>query len=445
MARSHHSQSERTPDDNSPPAEADPALPSAGGIRRLRSARASEVDLRTRLPSRLVLDENSSLLAYPDGTPKNYTDGPKSARPWFPRHPSGGLTPNPKHHSRASSWGVKLASAVRSTWRKDLIGYDESKGSLFTDERVWYDQYTSTDWVHDSIADNFRIHELRSRKDIRGRIFAWLDGAQGWVLAAVVGIVTACVAYFVDITEAAVFDIKEGYCMGSFYASKSRCCLNEEDCPLWRTWGDALKVTGLERQTIDFFIYVLFVIIFSVASCALVLATKTTVQSPFSLPTLDENLAAEAHERTSEGLRDTADAPVAHGNPQKSEAESKPPRTYYPASGSGVAEVKVILSGFVVHGYLGAQTLVIKTIGLILSVASGLSLGKEGPFVHIATCVGNISCRLFPKYNHNDGKRREVLSASAASGVAVAFGAPIGGTLFSLEEVRWVCSRASRL
>ncbi|KAK5240947.1 H(+)/Cl(-) exchange transporter 5, partial [Cryomyces antarcticus] len=107
---------------------------------------------------------------------------------------------------------------------------------------------------------------------------------------------------------------------------------------------------------------------------------------------------------------------------------------YYSAAGSGVAEVKVILSGFVLHGYLGMKTLTFKTLGLILSVSSGLSLGKEGPYVHIAACIGNVACRMFSKYRHNDGKRREVLSASAASGVAVAFGAPIGGVLFSLEE-----------
>jgi len=110
---------------------------------------------------------------------------------------------------------------------------------------------------------------------------------------------------------------------------------------------------------------------------------------------------------------------------------------YYSAAGSGVAEVKVILSGFVLHGFLGLKTLIVKTFALILSVASGLSLGKEGPFVHIAACVGNIACRLFSKYDHNDGKRREILSAAAASGVAVAFGAPIGGVLFSLEEASY--------
>lgn len=51
-----------------------------------------------------------------------------------------------------------------------------------------------------------------------------------------------------------------------------------------------------------------------------------------------------------------------------------PPVVYYSAAGSGVAEVRVILSGFVLHGFLGVKTLVIKTVGLVLSVASGMSL-----------------------------------------------------------------------
>jgi chloride channel 3/4/5 len=108
----------------------------------------------------------------------------------------------------------------------------------------------------------------------------------------------------------------------------------------------------------------------------------------------------------------------------------------------------------VIHGYLGGRTLFTKCTGLALAVASGLSLGKEGPFVHIASCVGNIVSRFFSKYENNEGKsfsfshsiifivcmtakRREILSAACAAGVAVAFGAPIGGTLFSLEEVSY--------
>jgi chloride channel 3/4/5 len=168
----------------------------------------------------------------------------------------------------------------------------------------------------------------------------------------------------------------------------------------------------------------------------LTLTTKTVIPSAISLATLDENLGAEVQRRHSEDDDDDNKGNVSPGSKLK-EAESRPPMVYYSAAGSGVAEVKVILSGFVLHGYLGVRTLVIKTLALILSVASGLSLGKEGPYVHIATCIGNIACRIFSKYSDNDGKRREILSASAASGVAVAFGAPIGGVLFSLEEVSY--------
>ena len=73
----------------------------------------------------------------------------------------------------------------------------------------------------------------------------------------------------------------------------------------------------------------------------------------------------------------------------------------------------------------------------MLAVASGLSLGKEGPMVHMACCTGNILAYLFPKYGRNEAKKREILSAASAAGVSVAFGAPIGGVLFSLEEVSY--------
>nr|XP_057908101.1 H(+)/Cl(-) exchange transporter 4 isoform X2 [Doryrhamphus excisus] len=104
---------------------------------------------------------------------------------------------------------------------------------------------------------------------------------------------------------------------------------------------------------------------------------------------------------------------------------------------TGHSEIKTILSGFIIRGYLGKWTLLIKTVTLVLAVSSGLSLGKEGPLVHVACCCGNLFCSLFSKYSKNEGKRREVLSAAAAAGVSVAFGAPIGGVLFSLEEVSY--------
>eukprot|EP00438_Fugacium_kawagutii_P028535 Skav222532 [mRNA] locus=scaffold2875:124788:125201:+ [translate_table: standard] len=40
---------------------------------------------------------------------------------------------------------------------------------------------------------------------------------------------------------------------------------------------------------------------------------------------------------------------------------------------------------------LSARTLVVKVIGLMLSVSSGLALGKEGPTVHIACCWANVA------------------------------------------------------
>ena len=288
--------------------------------------------------------------------------------------------------------------------------------------------------MHDSIADAYRVKALRSRKDIRGRIAAWFDGAQGWILVALIGCLTACVAYVVNVTESTLFDLKFGYCSTKWYNSKKTCCEGASICDSWKTWSQVITSEHFDDTWIEFPIFILFAVGLALASCTLTLFTKTVIPSTISLSTLDENLGAEDRrlDRDGSGRKRNLSPSRTY-----SERQTRPPMVYYSAAGSGVAEVRVILSGFVLHGYLGVKTLTIKAVALILSVASGLSLGKEGPYVHIATCIGNVACRLFSKYNRNDGKRREVLSASAASGVAVAFGAPVSGVLFSLEEVSY--------
>ena len=67
-----------------------------------------------------------------------------------------------------------------------------------------------------------------------------------------------------------------------------------------------------------------------------------------------------------------------------------------------------MLSGFIIHGYFGLWTLIVKTLGMMLAVAAGLSLGKEGPLVHVACCCGNVFAKIFPKYRKNEAKKREV-------------------------------------
>jgi len=267
-------------------------------------------------------------------------------------------------------------------------------------------------------------------KGLRGRIALLLDSAQGWILVAVIGVLTAMIAYFVDVTESAIFDLKRGFCKDAWYRSRVNCCVGERTCDRWQSWSQVIHLSGMEDSSVEYLAFILGSMFLAALSCFLTLYSKTVVPSQIAA-TFDEDLAAVKTD-------------IAHGADDDKGAvqpltdqELLPANIYYSAAGSGVAEVKVILSGFVLHGYLGLKVLVIKTIALILSVASGMSLGKEGPYVHVATCIGNIACRMFSKYNLNDGKRREVLSASAASGVAVAFGSPLGGVLFSLEEVSY--------
>ena len=287
-------------------------------------------------------------------------------------------------------------------------------------ERVWYSNFTSIDWVHDSVKDSFRRKRIHGLNGLTGRCVILWDGLSGWVLCGVIGVFTALIAYIIDVSESVLFDLKEGYCSTKWTLDEKSCCRNASDhgiCTDWTKWTDDDSPFKNGH-----FIYMAFALAFGLIAGALTLLTKT---KPCTVD--GDNMAVD--------LDGTNPTNFAGNSPV--ETKEAPKKVSYLAAGSGIPEVKTILSGFVIKEFLGVKTLFVKATGLIFSVASGMALGKEGPFVHIACCVGNILSRFVKKYNHNEGKRRELLSASCAAGVAVAFGAPIGGVLFSLEEVSY--------
>ncbi|XP_009987594.1 PREDICTED: H(+)/Cl(-) exchange transporter 7, partial [Tauraco erythrolophus] len=114
------------------------------------------------------------------------------------------------------------------------------------------------------------------------------------------------------------------------------------------------------------------------------------------------------------------------------------------AAGSGIPQIKCYLNGVKIPHVVRLKTLVIKVCGVILSVVGGLAVGKEGPMIHSgAVIAAGISqgrstslkrdFKIF-EYFRRDTEKRDFVSAGAAAGVSAAFGAPVGGVLFSLEE-----------
>jgi CIC family chloride channel protein len=73
-----------------------------------------------------------------------------------------------------------------------------------------------------------------------------------------------------------------------------------------------------------------------------------------------------------------------------------------------------------------------KFVGGVLSIGSGLVLGREGPTVHMGAMIGAEAAR---RTRLPDSEIRMMQTALGGAGLAVAFNAPIGGTLFTLEEV----------
>ncbi|KAL8990332.1 MAG: hypothetical protein Q9177_000993 [Variospora cf. flavescens] len=259
--------------------------------------------------------------------------------------------------------------------------------------RVGYDDLTAIDWIFEYTKERQRLRFLYSHATgLIGYAQQLLDASQIWVILVITGLAAGVLAAGIDIASDWLADLKAGYCRpgvggGHFYLNKGFCCWGHEEwsqCQGWTPWGTALHVkSSAGMYVVEYIFFVLFSVFFAVCASMLV-------------------------------------------------------RTYAPyAKHSGIPEIKTVLGGFVIRHFMGFWTLVVKSLGLCFAVASGLWLGKEGPLVHVACCCANLFMKLSPSLNDNEARKREVLSAAASSGISVAFGSPIGGVLFSLEQLSY--------
>jgi chloride channel 3/4/5 len=324
--------------------------------------------------------------------------------PLSPPSGSSGCSSSPRQHARArelreqasrNASDIDLSNSPAynhdgSTEPKsaDLDWYVEGPG-----RRVGYDDLTAIDWIFEYTKERQRLRKLVSGEGgIVGYTRQLLDASHVWLVLVLTGVAVGFLAAAINIAGDWLSDIKGGYCKtgedgGRFYLNKAFCCWGHDDldsCQDWVPWRSALKIPTIAGgYLVEYMFFVIYAVLF--ATCAALLTKRFSIY----------------------------------------------------AQHSGIPEIKTVLGGFVIRRFMGGWTLAIKAIGLCLSVASGLWLGKEGPLVHVACCCANLIMKPFDSLSGNEARKREVLSAAAASGISVAFGAPVGGVLFSLEQLSY--------
>ena len=100
------------------------------------------------------------------------------------------------------------------------------------------------------------------------------------------------------------------------------------------------------------------------------------------------------------------------------------------AEGSGVQRVEAAFSGEV---KLASYPIVpVKFFGGLIAMGSGLALGREGPTVQMGASFSRFISRVLVE---DDQDHKVIAAAGAGAGLAVAFNAPIGGSVFVFEEL----------
>jgi CIC family chloride channel protein len=98
--------------------------------------------------------------------------------------------------------------------------------------------------------------------------------------------------------------------------------------------------------------------------------------------------------------------------------------------GPGVPEV--IEAVALREGAIHPRVTILKPLFSGIIIATGGSVGREGPVVHIGSAIGSSIAQFL---NFTPERTRICLACGAAAGIAATFNAPIAGTLFAVEII----------
>ncbi len=100
------------------------------------------------------------------------------------------------------------------------------------------------------------------------------------------------------------------------------------------------------------------------------------------------------------------------------------------ARGHGVPEVMEAVA--LRHGRIRPRVVAAKALASSVCIASGGSVGREGPIVQIGSAIGST----IGQWLHVSPRRlRTLVGCGAAAGVAATFNAPVAGALFAVEVI----------
>ncbi|HEY9903731.1 MAG TPA: chloride channel protein [Candidatus Sericytochromatia bacterium] len=99
-------------------------------------------------------------------------------------------------------------------------------------------------------------------------------------------------------------------------------------------------------------------------------------------------------------------------------------------TGSGIPQIKGALAQFPIA--LNLRVALVKLVTSILSMSAGLTLGRQGPTVHIGAALAAQFSHWVPT---SPDHRRQMIAAGAGAGLAAGFNAPLAGILFVVEEL----------